>query len=181
MKRISKLVSLVLVVISMCLLLSCQSGGKKVVKLTSENWQDYLNIERGNITTGYEKTFMMEGDWFVVTPRNSDYVFEDIDAYIICTYDIKIRDYRTDDGQLHSFLQDVKSIRLKLELDDRAGNGGTKSITDVSPSISIDGKLINLRAVKGRAISSKVQFIYNMQIEKVEFNSGTVRKNELAD
>lgn len=161
MKRMSKLVSLVLVVICMGLLLSCQSGGKKVVKLTSENWQDYLNIERSNVTMGYE------GDWFVVTPRNSDYVFEDIDAYIICTYDIRTRNYRTDDGQFHSFLQDVKSIRLKLELDDRAGNGGTECISDVSPSISIDGTLINLRALKERAIKYKEEFIYNMKIEKL--------------
>ena len=159
MKRISKLVLLVLVVISMCLLLSCQSGGKKVVKLTSENWQDYLDIKQYNYQIPGD--FIMYEDRFKITSKKQDYVFENVDGIINCSYDVIMS---------NTILQQGNTAGLTFKLD-RTGKGFSQFVRDFCKEASIDGE--TYKVLPG--------YLKNIRIVKIEFKSGTVRKNELAD
>lgn len=175
MSRVRRIVTLIVFFAILCVIGRCQSGGKKRVKLNSDNYQDYVNITIGRAG----RTVEVKAE-----SKNKDYIFEDALATIYYTYDIQDYEEETERYYDRIFGKNMdrptgKRIYHFARYDD--GTTGENQSSHVEIVLNRDGSCDiteELGNDQNHAFNSR-NSIDNLKISKIEFKSGTVRKNEL--
>ncbi len=143
---------------SIFLFAGCQTSGKNGVKLTEENWADYLELT----TDLNSRSHVVK---FCIKSKKEDYIFNDVEGTIKYFYDlyngegevVSFRDNET--GEIRNGLNQTGSVGFQL---DRYGNFYIETKVKTENDYDISD---HLRINKFKPI--------------LKFKSGTVSKKEL--
>lgn len=173
MSRVRRIVTLIVFFAILCVIGGCQSGGKKQVKLNSDNYQDYVNItiDRAGRTVEVK-----------AESKSKDYIFEDVTATIYYTYNICKEETERVWSSMFNEWRDVRTGSGKIDIvrydDGTTGenqSGHVEIVLNRDGSCDITEKLGN---DQNHTFDSD-NIMRDLNISKIEFKSGTVRKNEL--
>lgn len=160
-----------ILLMSIFLFAGCQTSGKKGVKLTEENWADYLELTTDINRDLNSKNYVVK---FCIKSKKEDYIFNDVEGTIKYFYDIydnwgEVADFGDNEtGEIWNGLNQTGSDGFQL---DRYGNF----------YIETELKNEDLRITYYYFTSD--DFIAFFRIENfkpiLKFKSGTVSKKEL--
>lgn len=173
MKNIKNFVILICIFIIVCGLGGCQNTGKKKVRLTSDNYEDFLNIKivKASMQLKVE-----------VESKNKDYIFEDATATIYYAYDVEVEVeetyFRDNEWGGYEWSNGTYKWEIAKYTD---GTYGSNQSGHIEIVLNRDGNYYEEFGLEIKPIEQKWQSrkINNLKITNIEFKSGTVRKNEL--